>query len=467
MEWPDWAALAAFALVIAVGAMMHEPWRDELDPWLRVRDSHSIADLRAALSHTGHPVLWYALLGLIRPIGVHAIPFLHALIAVGYAYVLLRFAPFPRWLRVALLFGYYLVFEYAVITRCYGLGTLGLFAFCALFPERRERLAAICVVLAIMVHASIHAMAMAAACSLALLIALPERRTVMALGAVAGSALLAVWAMLPSRDNVWMQETFTRALVGWELLSVRLLDALVPIPASPPQWWNQGRLGFALGGFRSLLVLVALAGAIVWSLRRARPAWVLFVSGTTALVLIFGFVYFGYARHHGHVFLLGIGACWIAWDLDAPGRRARSYGLAALAAVHVFAAIWCLLCDARQPFSNAVHAARRVRELRLPAGTAIIGEHDSAASALTAFLPGTLYYPAGEREGTYVQFDHAEHVSDAKVLGEAARLRQKTGQPPLLVLNRALPENTAGVRLIASFTGAAVGDENFWIYATE
>ena len=101
MEWPDWAALALFAVVIAFGAIVHEPWRDELDPWLRVRDSNSIAQLRAALSHTGHPLLWYALLGLIRPIGVHAIPFLHAAIAVGYAYVLLRFAPFPRWLRVA------------------------------------------------------------------------------------------------------------------------------------------------------------------------------------------------------------------------------------------------------------------------------------------------------------------------------------------------------------------------------
>ena len=74
----------------------------------------------------GHPVLWYLpLYALTRVTGdPRAMQVLQWTIACGvYALVLLR-APFAFWMRVVVIAGYFLAFEYGVISRSYGLGVL-------------------------------------------------------------------------------------------------------------------------------------------------------------------------------------------------------------------------------------------------------------------------------------------------------------------------------------------------------
>jgi hypothetical protein len=102
---------------------------------------------------------------------------------------------------------------YAVIARCYGLGACGLFLFCALFPERRERLFTLCLVLVLMVHVSIHTLAIAAGCSLALLVALPERRTVLGLATVV--AAVEWWGLRGGVGRGHRLGSITQGQVAW------------------------------------------------------------------------------------------------------------------------------------------------------------------------------------------------------------------------------------------------------------
>lgn len=58
---------------------------------------------------------------------------LHLLIATASVFVIVRYAPLSHTEKVLTVFGYFLFYEYATISRDYALGILWVFCFCASF----------------------------------------------------------------------------------------------------------------------------------------------------------------------------------------------------------------------------------------------------------------------------------------------------------------------------------------------
>src|SRR6185436_7349286 len=52
------------------------------------------------------------------------------------AILLLRYAPFPMIMRILILFGYFFIYEYTVISRNYSLGLLLMICCCILYRKR-------------------------------------------------------------------------------------------------------------------------------------------------------------------------------------------------------------------------------------------------------------------------------------------------------------------------------------------
>jgi len=63
-----WFIIIIFSVLGLIGILNHSMWRDELNPWLIVRDSQSLGDLIANIHYEGHPVLWYFSLAILRKI---------------------------------------------------------------------------------------------------------------------------------------------------------------------------------------------------------------------------------------------------------------------------------------------------------------------------------------------------------------------------------------------------------------
>src|SRR5689334_21391108 len=90
------------------------------------RASGSPTALLRNLRYEGHPVLWYALLWPLA----QTLPSLVTLqvlgwcVATGTAALVLFKSPFSLNQRVALVFGYFFLYEYGALTRSYGLGVL-------------------------------------------------------------------------------------------------------------------------------------------------------------------------------------------------------------------------------------------------------------------------------------------------------------------------------------------------------
>ena len=119
-------ALVGFSALIGVGLYQHSMWFDETQSWAIARSSDSLTDLWHNLAYEGHPPLWHVVLfGLTRiTTDVRAMQVVTWAVATTTAALVLFRSPWHAVIRVALCFGYFLAFEYSVLSRSYSLTVL-------------------------------------------------------------------------------------------------------------------------------------------------------------------------------------------------------------------------------------------------------------------------------------------------------------------------------------------------------
>src|SRR3569833_3159133 len=120
-----WVAIATFATDQMVLIFTHSPWFDEAHALLIARAPWT--ELVPSLKYEGHPALWYLWLGVVdRALGGSpwSLPWAQAPVALGLIALIWFRSPFSASVRLLILAGYFLVFEYGIISRSYGLGAL-------------------------------------------------------------------------------------------------------------------------------------------------------------------------------------------------------------------------------------------------------------------------------------------------------------------------------------------------------
>jgi hypothetical protein len=112
--------LIAFVGVVSFAAAHHEPWRDEADPWLYVRDA-DLAPILAWTRYAGLPALWFLCLAPPAKLGLPCASqkVLHIAIAAAAVGLMAARAPLSRLTKVLITFSYYFAYEYSVIIRSY------------------------------------------------------------------------------------------------------------------------------------------------------------------------------------------------------------------------------------------------------------------------------------------------------------------------------------------------------------
>jgi hypothetical protein len=138
-----------------VGILHHELWLDEAQHWLLARDSNSVSELIQNTRLEGHPLLWSFLLYSISRFTSDPfwMQFLHILISSSVVVLFLKKAPFDWLFKTLFIFGYFMIFEYNLISRNYSLGILFLFLACAVFPDRKRKFGLLCLYLALALNA--------------------------------------------------------------------------------------------------------------------------------------------------------------------------------------------------------------------------------------------------------------------------------------------------------------------------
>jgi hypothetical protein len=484
-----------FLLLGGVVMGHHELWRDEVQAWLFARDSASVPELMANMTHEGHPILWQLLLmPLTRAFATPvAMQVLHLLLATATVYLFVRWSPFSRLQKVLFCFGYFPFYEYAVISRNYGLCLLLLTAFGCLYPHRRRYFPLLAGILALLCHAHVLGTILATALLGALVVDrfqpadADSPPPAAKLTFYAGCALVTFGivtalqqALPPAYPEAEEVGGRTQTMYMQFLLTARaLVGSYLPVARNWNAPWLVGDRPVAL----KLLIFAGVPLYLVFAagaLRRHRPALLFLTLGTATLLAFFHFKFSGSARHHGLLFLCLVFAVWMqradhgptARCPSAPAadrwHRAFSLSLTVLFGVHTLSAVTAASMELRRPFSQAAtvtdYLHRHGHDESL-----LVGHNDFAASSLLgSAVQRQIYYPQSRRWGSYVIWNRARtaKVTDAELVAAAQELPRKEGQRVLLVLDRPLDTGNglpAGVALLEAFTGA-VTDENFHLY---
>jgi hypothetical protein len=439
------AVVAGFAALTAFVAAHHEPWRDEADAWLVVRDIH-FSQFFDWTRHAGTPALWY---GLLAPLARAGLPYesqkwLHLVVAAAAVTIFAMRAPLSRLTKVLTVFSYYFAYEYSVIVRSYALAILLTFAVAALWRARAERPLMLGAVLALLCNTNAQGCVIAGAFTIALL---AERA--MTPAAIATLGAIAAWWQVrtpadPAREGA--RHVFNAAAIPWTLGNA--FTPALPILA-----------GCAIAAV--LLVLITV------TVRQSRSAVIVLWTAVAGLLDLYSFVWLGGLRHAGFVLVIVLAALWIAERPDIRFSSAAALLLngALLLSVCVAAGYW--IRDVREPFSGAREMATFIRG---EAAFEIAAHNLTQCEALLPYLPRTrFWYPGLSTYGTYLKWDAAQERAlemPYPVAEERAR-REFAGRKWLLLFNVAMPDPEAhGFRLLhVTAEPFEKTDERYWLYA--
>ena len=138
---PSPAELVIWLLFVSVTLVMawyHEPWRDEAQGFVVVRDN-SLVGLILHMKVESQFLLWYLFTWpFVRLFGmpIFGVALMHWALSCSTAFLVLRRAPFRLLTRAALIFSVLFAFEFTVVTRHYA---IGVFLLTVLMVNWRER----------------------------------------------------------------------------------------------------------------------------------------------------------------------------------------------------------------------------------------------------------------------------------------------------------------------------------------
>jgi hypothetical protein len=406
----------AYVAMMCVFVPLHEPWVDEAQAWLLARDLSLSSLVFHALRHEGHPALWYLLLWI--PTHLHAsyalIDWISAAIAATGVWVLLRFAPFPFYLRALLPFTFFLGYQYSVVARSYVLFPLLGFLAAHLYRQQTLRPIGMAVVLSLLANVSLHGtiVALAIAALYAEKIrrqrsepepeAAAPRETWMGFAIFASSILLVAICLWPTAGALPSFGPTVNRIIN--RLSIRKpaatppqtpapMKAASPTPAPAPPATLQPGAGSPTGGAKipgmgrlaNARTVLTYAFASSWLVAVFFEVIVLIylfqrrqMKLALPAVLLAIFLTFIYSApwHLGLLWVAVLMALWMAWDesvaIEAPDFQ--NAVAAFLAVLCVFQLSWtygAFAYDARNPVSPDKATAAFLHTL--PAGSQIAG----------------------------------------------------------------------------------------------
>ncbi len=385
--WLETLALVGWVFLAGYTVAHHVPWADETQAWMLAGGVGWRQLFLRSLHYEGTGGAWHAFLKLLQAahLSFTGARWLVAGIEAAAMAVLLRFAPFPRAVRLFLPFTFFLFFQDGIVARSYCLFAILTFPAAALLRASRPRPWRLALLLGVLANLSVHGLLLSAG----LVLAAPRRWRVRAALPAFGLLLVfwgaAVFTGSPAPDvDFQAGSNVHNSLVRLiRPLGIHLSEqtpvyklSMAGLPPTAPavhirhgaaKVWNRvarigGVLTFPLS--RSpLLALALLLGVAAQACAGRRAAGLL---PWALMALVFSSLYIA-PRHIGTVFTGFVVSAWLTWP-TAPGRlrwleRSTAALLLLICVEQVGWTAHTLLTQQRYPYSPARETAEYLRSL--------------------------------------------------------------------------------------------------------
>jgi hypothetical protein len=416
-----WGAMAAYAALLIVLALKHEMWRDEVRA-LSVATKWSWTTMFAELQHEGHPSLWYILLraGFALTHSTLVLPVIAIVVALIAAYLILKHAPFPLWLRLLAVFGVFLGYELSISPRNYGIGVMLMVVACLAYGSRARRPIVLGIVLALLANTSVHAAIATLVLIFFWLTDLFDDETredllspggIVALGIAIAGVVVSYITARPTPDMAWALSLssldYGKALrsvlsdPGKSLLGYR--DANIAGTEEFP-WRLTG-----IDGRVAARIIVDLSLAwLAWSLRRSWRALAALVLAVLGFAFVFRVAYTAGLRHEGLVLFLILSVCWLAVIRerhDKTTSKRVAFGLLPLFALQSLALPIVVQRTIRYPESSSKAFAGFIRSNPAYRDAILMAEPDYMMEALPYYVGNPVFMPRQREFSPRVYFD--------------------------------------------------------------
>ncbi|WP_414521097.1 hypothetical protein [Umezakia ovalisporum] len=493
-----WLIIIIFSSLGLIGILNHAMWRDEVNPWLIVRDSKSFADLIVNINYEGHPVLWYFCLALLRIITDNPVimQIFHLAITIAAVALFCLYSPFNYKQKFLFSFGFFPFYEYLIISRNYAFSMLFIFAFCTFFPHRKKTYLYLAILLSLLANSSAYALFISLALLLTLLVELCfdiEHRhhyfsqsnkydLFLSLVIIIFALLLSVYIITPPADSYlhgglndgWVKEFDLRHL----LRSLgRLFGGYFLIIPTHKRWLDLTVCG--------LIILFIVALSII-NLSK-KPLALFFYITANSVILAFTYLRFaGAPRHFGHFYLIMIAGLWLGNHYQKSPllinkfkyalklktmqliKKWHNIGFMLILYVQFIAGIGSFAKDLIIPYSASRETADYLQKSHLN-NEFIVASRDANMAALSGYLNQKFYYPERQEMGSFTLFKAGrKSVEEAQILEQINTLLTKEPDKSkiLLILNKKLNVNHQDLNIIGikNFENAWVDDEKYYLY---
>ena len=302
----DLAVSVCLSIIVLYTCARHEPWADEAETWVEVRDLPYFRLLFSELRYAGHLPLWHTVVWI--PMHLFHLSYAHFVFIGGVCavlglFVLVFLAPFPRPLRYLIAGSFFFLYQYAVIARPYVLMPLLAFLAARFYRQGLPRILPFAVATALLIqdssYATVLGFSFAAAYAIQLIprwkdIGPADRKNIYyAAAIVAASLIFVVIVLFPKSDSSLIQDAANHTL-GRRLYLV-----------------GEGMTGaFAEGVVPALPILIL---AVIWAYLRRALLLLLATVGSTSFW--YGFVR-GFGHRQGLITIAFVMFLWAAWPTE-------------------------------------------------------------------------------------------------------------------------------------------------------
>jgi hypothetical protein len=474
--------LIAFATLTTIGIFHHELWLDEAHHWLFARDSHSVKELLTNMRYDGHPILWNFLLFLITraTTNIISMQILNLCISISAAALFLYYAPFTRVEKTLFIFGYYMLFEYTIISRNYML--LIFFLFLSLIMYDKQKYLLLGLILGILANTHLFGLAFATFFTGMLMMEFVIDKRRINHSMILGLLLLAICIVIslvqiipPTNSNLYTNADKSPALERAARTSAVFLKALLPIiDFRNEQFWNSNLLMSFSKPFCSLLSFILFC--IPFILFRHRITLILFFYSSALFIMLFVYLSdLNAVRYYGAVYLVWISVFWL--DRSSPIKQVPSvlkwlslkhdYSkvfFASLLVVQLTAGIIAYTKGLNTPFSGSKKAAELILKNNK------IKDYLSAgcgASPVSAYLGKKVFYLNTQTYGSFCQFNVSANEEESKIKPDAIDFVKRNNRSAFLISHVKLTltkKEALYISLSGAFEKSALKNENYYLY---
>lgn len=491
-----WFIIVSFAILGLIGILNHSMWRDELNPWLIVRDSESFADLLANIHYEGHPVLWYFSLALLRKIADTPVmmQLFHLGVVTCSVAIFWLYSPFNYRQKLLFTFGFFPFSEYMLISRNYAFSMLFIFAFCAVFTTRKRTYLYLAIFLGLLANSNAYGLFISLSLSLMLLVELcfdSEQQNhyfikskkydlFLSIAIIVFSYILAIYILTPPADSYLNGGLKSGWLLQFDLRHLlkslgRLFGSYFLIIPTSKRWLDL-----------IICAIIALFMVGLTLIRLCKKHYVLlFYILANCIMLAFSYFRFiGAARHYGHFYLVLLAALWlgsyyqdsnlflgkftVADKLFALSNKWHNIILIVIFYIHLGGGIYYFSKDLIIPYSSSRETVHYIQKFQLDKEF-IVASRDANMAAISGYLNRKLYYPELQKMGSFTLFKNGRQVVEQdETLGQISSIfkNQVDRNRILLILHRELKfsRNDLKIMPIKNFERGWVDSERFYLY---